>query len=448
MHGSKTHTTATPPTRHFAVAPLLLGLGAIACGSTDGVPAVTGLATPDAFEQARASAICERFVRCGELPGEDALAAGNFRNRAACLRVLGDSLRPPALVAALARGVIRYDAVAARRCIEHLGATCPIPGLTDHDACREAYVGSLAVGASCASDAECAPENFCEPTGACSGICRPAGARGAPCGTAETPSSCAHSAGGHRGLRVRRRCSGPERLHALSTGRSRGAGDALRHLARSLRHGDRRHPMCDRARVRVDHGRQRALPTARRDGRSVRRGHRLRGGGGLPADRGSVHLSGRDGAHEPGRALRRPGGRGLRPGDAVLHQPRAGRVRSRRRGERGRALHARRTRGRRLRAGAGLRRGHKHVHPARGRRSALPTEHRLRDEEVRRQYKHLRAVVRLAWRLTARLLRMTEIPSGCDVRLVPDRGRLIAVVLPPMQRSLVVVAGSDKCRSI
>lgn len=198
MHSAKTHKTNTPSTRRFAVAPLLLavGLGATACGSTDGAPAATGLTAHDAFQQARASALCERFARCGEMPGEDALTAGNLRNRAACVRVVGDWLRDPALVAALARGVIRYDAAAAERCVARLRATCPLRSLRDLDACREAYVGSLAVGAACTTDTECQPGNTCERTGSCGGTCRPAGARGAPCGTKGTSFACAHPAGG------------------------------------------------------------------------------------------------------------------------------------------------------------------------------------------------------------------------------------------------------------
>ena len=200
MTASTTHSADTPATRRIAVAPLLLAvtLCAAACGSTDGAPAAGAgsLATPAAFEQAWASALCERLSRCGELPGEDALTAANFRNRAACLRIAGDAVRRDTPGAALARGVVRYDAAAAQRCIEQQRTTCPIPGMRDIDACREVYVGTRALGAACTSDTECLPGNTCERTDACSGTCRPAGVRGAPCGTSRADFACAHPAGG------------------------------------------------------------------------------------------------------------------------------------------------------------------------------------------------------------------------------------------------------------
>lgn len=200
MDRSRTRFPHPPTTRRIAVAPLLLavGLGAAACGSTDGAPAAAAgsLATVEAFEEAWASALCERYSRCGELPGEDGLGAANFRNRAACLRIFGASIRRARPVAALTRAVVRYDAAAARRCVDQQRATCPIPGIQDVGGCREVYVGTLAAGAACASDTECLPGNTCERTGGCSGTCRPAGARGAPCNTPDTPFACAPPVGG------------------------------------------------------------------------------------------------------------------------------------------------------------------------------------------------------------------------------------------------------------
>ncbi len=200
VNTSRSLTSSPPLSRRFAVAPLLfaVGLGAAACGSsTENVPAAgASLATPAGFESAWANAECERIARCGELPGEDDLTAGNLRNRAACVSLFGASIRRDGLAASVARGVMRYDAAAAQRCIDELRASCRIPGMPDINACRDVFVGTLAVGAACTSGASCLPGNTCDGTGSCGGTCRPAIARGAPCGTSEAGFVCAQPAGG------------------------------------------------------------------------------------------------------------------------------------------------------------------------------------------------------------------------------------------------------------
>lgn len=102
------------------------------------------------------------------------------------------------LEVAVRRGRVRLDPEALPACLAGIGERCT----NRHDqvqACREAFVGTVALGGACTLSDECAGDAFCEGARAdgCPGTCTPRQPRGAgctyvddECSAVEGPSLC------------------------------------------------------------------------------------------------------------------------------------------------------------------------------------------------------------------------------------------------------------------
>jgi hypothetical protein len=126
-----------------------------------------------ALEQRQAvetAARCERLVRCGVV-----------RDVSTCLMTLR-RVDERSLLAAVAAGVIDYNPISERRCLQDMAtASCD---LTDASvratsaACAGTLVGTRSAGAQCAFDEECATGRCalesCPRTSCCSGVCKTA----------------------------------------------------------------------------------------------------------------------------------------------------------------------------------------------------------------------------------------------------------------------------------
>lgn len=159
---------------------ILLGASSARCTSPDGVPL-------DGLERRVRLATCRQIFDCHS-DGIDSVA-----QRLALLDVqtCADAtwIQPSldAELAAVRAGLVRYDGVAAARCLDWLETTCVLDALfLGHAvpaACHDMLVGTLALGAPCDRDPDaCAPGTYCETDGARCGVCVAQREAGAACG--------------------------------------------------------------------------------------------------------------------------------------------------------------------------------------------------------------------------------------------------------------------------
>jgi len=190
-----------------------LALTPAACGSGSG----GGLAFDD-LEGSLVAALCDFEVLCGSMP-----------NRATCLaseRTQQSFL--PTMRTDIASGLVKYDALAARRCVNGFAAlrTCSSIAIAvtfkELDvACNAVFTGTVAPGDTCYFDEECAAHGVCTfgqcpSTTCCAGTCTAAPAPiplGGDCTTASGPcvdgAVCGLNAQGTTPLLVCLKVAGP-----------------------------------------------------------------------------------------------------------------------------------------------------------------------------------------------------------------------------------------------
>ena len=107
------------------------------------------------------SALCDRYVACGDAPDKKTCTDATFVERRQSL---------VSAVAAVKRGTIVYDGAAARECLDALRSSCDILTLFD-ESCGRTVVGTIAAGGACAISEECVGGGYCERPSGCSDAC-------------------------------------------------------------------------------------------------------------------------------------------------------------------------------------------------------------------------------------------------------------------------------------
>ncbi|HYO74487.1 MAG TPA: hypothetical protein VEU33_51275 [Archangium sp.] len=166
----------------YRTALAILGLCLAACSS--------GVAQED-FDAELVGAVCERFVRCGVSPDEDSCKRGQFQG------FIGQRGLTARHGAAIRAGQLRYDAAAAKACLEKIRAgACdvhPMPAqMLTHGVgmsvdCRFLF-GEVEDGEPCHQNGECGARSACTSVGPFScGTCQPLRAEGM---SSASPSLC------------------------------------------------------------------------------------------------------------------------------------------------------------------------------------------------------------------------------------------------------------------
>ena len=169
--------------RSVVMAVALLATVAPGCETEEPASADPPL-TLETFPAAWALAYCNHFYRCPRV-GSNASAMAMFDGAASC----GAALTPSAerifrgQLRAIARGRMRFDGVAARRCTTQFASRCGV-NVRDPELCPEAFLGAVPAGGTCWASDECEGESYCQNAtqrGLCPGRCVPRKARGEPC---------------------------------------------------------------------------------------------------------------------------------------------------------------------------------------------------------------------------------------------------------------------------
>ncbi len=140
-------------------------------------PAAGGAVPLEQVHSLRAAATCEALAAChatsviSQRLGDDCAAGLEHQIR----QLYGD-----AVDAAIAEGVVVYDAQAAWRCVQ--GTTiAPCNLFETEPACGEVYTGTVPVGGPCVLDLECEGAAWCDASTGCPGRCVEARSAGSGC---------------------------------------------------------------------------------------------------------------------------------------------------------------------------------------------------------------------------------------------------------------------------
>ena len=177
-----------------------VGLCALLAGacSGDATPAprpTAGIPVSD-LEHEIADAFCAFVFDCTP-PGDDENIFARFEllTRERCPSLIARFIAQDGRVADLARaideGTVRYDAAAARACVEAVRAECARTTIEDlgelfASRCAGVFEGTVATGGACWVSEECEGDAWCDHASttlprACPGTCAPRLALGAPC---------------------------------------------------------------------------------------------------------------------------------------------------------------------------------------------------------------------------------------------------------------------------
>ncbi len=173
-----------------------------ACSDGDDAPSI---ATADAFVAQAHEAACAALFRCTSLPGAELATQRAYladAPRCTALRAGAPLLGWSALadLAAAAReGKVRYDGVAAARCIARLATTCDVQHRIG-ELCADVFTGTVATDGACQRHEECANNGWCDrgqatAMNACPGACKPRKRVGEACAVSD---ECMPSAAGQR----------------------------------------------------------------------------------------------------------------------------------------------------------------------------------------------------------------------------------------------------------
>ncbi|MFO0625278.1 MAG: hypothetical protein U0325_06625 [Polyangiales bacterium] len=130
-------------------------------------------------------AACEALLRCPN--GNDSTARLLFGEPTACARVIQrlGSADLDDLQRGVREGRVRYDGVAAARCIASLRARCDV-NLSVAELCGDVFQGTVAPNGQCFRHEECAADHYCRSDArTCPGVCTPRRAPGMPCDGAQ-----------------------------------------------------------------------------------------------------------------------------------------------------------------------------------------------------------------------------------------------------------------------
>jgi|GEM_PF-1649801 len=158
--------------------------GAGAGGASSGMPAVTPLPLSEVCSVA-VREYCIRNLSCGQ----DFWGPRGLEHLDQCIANQACGLSSE-LLAALDKGELKYDPLAAAACRARFDADLCAPGLYSFypqgvipwlDACPGALIGHRAEGETCRSGAECEAPLYCELNGICPGTCTKRTPIGASC---------------------------------------------------------------------------------------------------------------------------------------------------------------------------------------------------------------------------------------------------------------------------
>ncbi len=112
--------------------------------------------------------ICEAFVTS---TCDAQKACGVAASDAPCADVTTNSRMSStpcdgALLEAVKTGAVRYDGVAAQKCLETLGTQCRAVG-----ACDGVFTGTVALGGACTVTEACGDDAWCDDSATCPGVC-------------------------------------------------------------------------------------------------------------------------------------------------------------------------------------------------------------------------------------------------------------------------------------
>jgi hypothetical protein len=142
--------------------------------------------TLEQFPVALRGADCDRIFRCDREPGEPDLRTF-YGSAEACREILARN--PDKWLADLQRlvaaGTVRYDPIAAGRCVARAATSC-VFWRERAGVCAEVFTGTVATGGPCWRHEECAGDGYCVQMSAtvsprCPGQCRPRVPLGAAC---------------------------------------------------------------------------------------------------------------------------------------------------------------------------------------------------------------------------------------------------------------------------
>jgi hypothetical protein len=169
----------------------LAALAGVALGCADDTVAVTA----DAFPNAYYTTLCASIFRCPQGPWTRH-NVGYLEDPTTCVDRVSRYAWPDLddLLRHVRAGSVRFDAAAARACLDRVAATC----VQDDDemvrVCRPAFVGTLPEGGACWRTEQCAFGLWCDHGAKqprrCPGVCAPGIL---PAGLGVPPSRCASS---------------------------------------------------------------------------------------------------------------------------------------------------------------------------------------------------------------------------------------------------------------
>lgn len=224
---------------------LCLSAAAIACGGTpisqtilDAGPSLDvaapidgGALSLEAVGPTLVQAACESLLRCPATSDNatSRVLFGTVPSCVAAVQRLGNND-----IEDLQRGVregrIRYDGVAAARCLDGVRARCDV-GLALDDLCGDVFQGTIASGGQCFRHEECAGDGYCRGSDTCPGVCTPRLAPGATCetdrqcqGSGGEPGACLNQGGSSRCVQLQ---SAPAATEGQPCGIVVGTGSSM-----------------------------------------------------------------------------------------------------------------------------------------------------------------------------------------------------------------------------
>ena len=157
----------------FVLGGLVLASVGAGCGDDGGGG---GAGNIEDLPAAYARATCDIFEECF-----GSFADGVFDDCVGILRSQIEDQTLPLWESAIAAGTLEYDGAAANRCLDAVrSASCGDVTITPRS-CENVFVGSVALGSSCATSEECAGEAYCMVESMCPGTCTATRGSGMPC---------------------------------------------------------------------------------------------------------------------------------------------------------------------------------------------------------------------------------------------------------------------------
>ncbi len=123
----------------------------------------------DQLETTLADVMCKLLVACQD----SMLGKNGFATAEGCMAIAGGNFGANSLVALVKAGKVKYDATAAGKCMQAMGANCGSVSKSSVQsaACKATFTGTVAEGGACSEDEECASQNCDQQESACPGKC-------------------------------------------------------------------------------------------------------------------------------------------------------------------------------------------------------------------------------------------------------------------------------------